>query len=518
MNPGERDGDRAPGDHLGAHLSRQTLAGVYRATPAGELLDCNEAFARLLGWPDRAALMAEVARDLFGGPPEQAQRLEALRKAPSPGRTELLLTRRDRKGIWVAASECLSVGADGREVVEGAVVDITDRRQMEARLLQAERLASVGTLAAGVAHEVNNPLSYVIANLSFAQEQVAAAAEALRGRGGPADADELVQAAEALGEARQGAERVRAIVRDLRMYARAEGDRRSLLDVPAVLESALGVLRSEISQRARVVRSMKPCPPVLAAEGKLGQVFLNLLLNALQALPEGDPERGEVRIGVEAAEGGRVLVEIADNGSGMDPEVAARAFEPFFTTRGPKATGLGLAVCRSVVAALGGEIKLETEKGEGTRVRVLLPAGEGRPPPPEPGEAEPARPGPPGPGRRVLVVDDDPIVGQAVRRLLRGNEVAVANDSERALELLQGGEAFDLILCDLFMPGTTGMEFYRTLLGRDAEAASRVTFISAGAYTEETSEFLDAVPNERIEKPFDAARLRALVARTPRRR
>jgi CheY-like chemotaxis protein len=246
-------------------------------------------------------------------------------------------------------------------------------------------------------------------------------------------------------------------------------------------------------------------------------VFLNLLLNALQALPEGDPERNEVRVTVEAIAGGKVLVEIADNGAGMDPEVAARAFEPFFTTKGGAATGLGLSICRSVVASLGGEIKLDTEKGRGTRVRVLLPAGESRPAAADPADAETGRPAPRGPGRRVLVVDDDPIVGQAVRRLLRGNEVVLCSDSQRALDLLAGDSAFDVILCDLFMPGTNGMQLYRTLKERDPDAAARITFMSAGAYTAETSEFLDAVPNERVEKPFDAARLRALVARAPKR-
>ena len=515
MSAREPEGARS-GESLGASFSRQTLAGFYRATAAGELLDCNEAFARILGWPDRATLLAAGANDLFGEPAEHAARLARLRQAPAPGRNELALTRRDGQAAWVAASESIALDGDGREVVEGAVVDVTDRRQMEARLLQAERLASVGTLAAGVAHEVNNPLSYVIANLGYAQEQVAAAGDSFRTRGAVHECALLDQAMEALLEARQGAERVRAIVRDLRMYARAEDERKTLLDLGAVAESALGVLRDEISSRARVVRSFRASPPVLAPEGRLGQVFLNLLSNAVQALPEGDPAHGEIRVGVEPVGSGKVLVEVEDNGTGMDPEVAGRAFEPFFTTRGGKATGLGLPICRAVVASLGGEITLDTAKGRGTRVRVILPTAEAHPVRRDLAGAElgPADSG----ARRVLVVDDDPVVGQAVRRLLGGNEVVLCSESQRALELLSRDRSFDVILCDLFMPVTSGMDFYRTLLAQDPETASRVTFISAGAYTEETSEFLDAVPNRCMEKPFDAARLRALVSRTPKRR
>jgi hypothetical protein len=154
------------------------------------------------------------------------------------------------------------------------------------------------------------------------------------------------------------------------MYARAEDERRRPLDVTRVLDSSINVTRGEIAPRARVVRDYAPVPEVIASESRLGQVFVNLLLNAAQAMTAAEPDANEIRVSVGPAPGGRVRVEIADTGAGMAPEVRDRAFEPFFTTRpSGMGTGLGLSICQSTVQALGGEIELDSEPGRGTRVR-----------------------------------------------------------------------------------------------------------------------------------------------------
>jgi PAS domain S-box-containing protein len=500
-----------PADVAGRALQR-SLAGALRAAPGGRILDCNEAAVRILGYPHPEALAAAGAGSLFHDPAEWLERLERLRREGALSPAEVRLRRQDGRPVWVLLAEHLERDPSGGEVLEATFVDVSDRREMEARLLQAERLASVGTLAAGVAHEVNNPLSYVIANLGFAMEQVGIASGACRSGATPEAVDEeLVSAAEALREARQGAERVRSIVRDLRMYARAEDERRAPLDVARVLDSALNVTRGEVAPRARVVRRYAAAPEVVASESRLGQVFVNLLLNAAQAMPPAEPEANEICVSIEPAPGGRVRVEIADTGTGMAPEVRDRAFEPFFTTRpAGRGTGLGLSICQTTVAALGGEIALESEPGRGTRVRVTLP---GRASEPAPLRDLPSPAGLATGHRRVLVVDDDPGVGSAVRRLLRGADVQVCTDSEAAAGILRADPNFDVVLCDLFMPGTSGMDLYRELREARPELAERVVFMTAGAYTPESVAFLDAVSNPRIEKPFDAARLRALVAR-----
>jgi PAS domain S-box-containing protein len=502
-------------DASGRLLAR-SLSGALRATPDGRILECNEAAARILGYADRGALAAAGTASLFHDPAERRARIEALRREGGLAPAEVRLRRQDGRPVWVLLGEHLERDGAGAEVVEASFVDVTDRREMEARLLQAERLASVGTLAAGVAHEVNNPLSYVIANLGYALEQVARASGACRA-GSPVDAvdEELASATEALREARQGADRVRAIVRDLRMYAQAEDERHRPLDVARVLDASINVTRGEIAPRARVVRDYEPAPEVVASESRLGQVFVNLLLNAAQAMPDADPDANEIRVAVAPGPGGRVRVEIADSGVGMAPEVRDRAFEPFFTTRpSGKGTGLGLSICQSTVQALGGEIALDSVPGRGTRVRVTLP---GRGAEPAPREARPGPAGVAAAGRRVLVVDDDPGVGSAVRRLLRGSEVVICTSCEEAVGVLEGDADFDVVLCDLFMPGASGMDLYRQLRADRPALAERLVFMTAGAYTPESSAFLDAVENPRVEKPFDAARLRALVARAPPR-
>ena len=519
MSAGDRgEPPPLPSAEASGRLLARSLSGALRATADGRILDCNDAAARILGFADREALAAAGASSLFHDPAERRARLEALRSEGALAPAEVRLRRQDGRPVWVLLGEHLERDDAGAEVVEASFVDVSDRREVEARLLQAERLASVGTLAAGVAHEVNNPLSYVIANLGYALEQVGRASGACRA-GAPPDAvdDELGSASEALREARQGAERVRTIVRDLRMYARAEDERRRSLDVTRVLDSSINVTRGEIGSRARVVRDYAPVPEVIASESRLGQVFVNLLLNAAQAMTAPEPDANEIRVSVGPAPGGRVRVEIADTGSGMAPDVRDHAFEPFFTTRPPgMGTGLGLSICQSTVQALGGEIELDSEPGRGTRVRVTLPARAAEPAPREP---RPPAAGVAAAGRRVLVVDDDPGVGSAVRRLLRGSEVVVCTSCEEAAGVLDGDADFDVVLCDLFMPGTSGMDLYRQLRAVRPALADRVVFMTAGAYTPESSAFLDAVENPRVEKPFDAARLRALVARAaPRRR
>ena len=255
--------------------------------------------------------------------------------------------------------------------------DVTAMHRMQQRMAAAERLASVGTLAAGVAHEVNNPLSYVLGNLSYALERLREEPAAPEHAGG-ALRRELE---EPLAEAVQGAERVRAIIRDLRVYARRGDDPPVEMDLRAVVESCLQLVATQLQRRARVVPRLDEAPRVRASEAGVGQVLLILLVNAAQAIGEGDPERNEITVRTGAAPDGRAVVEIGDTGAGIAPSALPHLFEPFFTGKGAgEGSGLGLSICRNLVEALGGEIQVETELGRGSRFRVLLPpaAEEGR--------------------------------------------------------------------------------------------------------------------------------------------
>jgi PAS domain S-box-containing protein len=377
------------------------------------------------------------------------------------------------------------------------VRDTTGRRQTEAQLFATDRLASVGTLAAGVAHEINNPLAAVIANLELAAADIQAS-----GVGG-----ELL---EEVRDAREAAERVRLIVRDLRLFSRAEETRRRLVDVREVLESTLRMAWHEIRHRARLVKAFDEVPLVLANEARLGQVFLNLVINAAHAIAEGRAESNQIRV-VTRREDARVVVEISDTGSGMSSELLQNIFTPFFSTRPAGiGTGLGLPICRRLVEDIGGEIRVVSRPGKGSSFTVFLPATD------PPNEApEPSRPLPssPEPRRgRILVIDDDPMVAAAVRRTLSpDHDIVTSNLSEHALELLRGGERFDVILCDVMMPNMTGVDFWRELEQFAPEETKRIVFLTGGAFATQARQFLESVPNLHIDKPFVPEQLRAIV-------
>jgi len=373
------------------------------------------------------------------------------------------------------------------------------------RTLQ-ERLASIGRLAAGVAHEINSPLAAVIANLALVAEELP---ELVSSR----DPARLREAEEALADAREAAERVRVIVRDLKTFSRADDERMGPVDVQRVVEATLSMVRNEIRHRARVVKDFEPVPSVLANEARLGQIVLNLLLNAAQAIPEGNVEANEIRV-VTRATGNRVVVEVRDTGTGIAREVIDRVFEPFFTTKPVGVgTGLGLSISHGIVTSLGGRIEVESEPGKGTTFRVLLPSA-------DPERTEASTPVPPAAEvrARVLAIDDDQLILSALTRILRCDcDVVTVTSARDALERI-GSDAFDVILCDLMMPQMTGMELHAVLAHAVPGEAEKMIFMTGGTFTASAQAFLDSVANVRVEKPFDSKQLHAIVRERARRR
>ncbi len=387
--------------------------------------------------------------------------------------------------------------------IVGIARETTDAKRIQTQLMVSDRMASVGMLAAGVAHEINNPLACVMANLELVTHEV----EKLTKRGQLADAAELN---EELRDAREGADRVRQIVRDLKIFSRNEAESHGPVSVRRVLESSLRMTWNEIRHRAKLVKEYGDIPEVDINEARLGQVFLNLLVNAAQAIPEGDVESHEIRVVTSTTSAGFVQIEIRDTGSGITPESLRKLFTPFFTTKPPGVgTGLGLSICQRIVSLAGGEIQVESHVGKGTTFRVLLPAAQTHliETPMPPARVQ-------GPLRRgqVLVVDDEPLIGSAIGRVLANeHDVTLATRALEALELIVSGRRFDVIFCDVMMPQVTGMEFYEELHGRVPDQAAHIVFLTGGAFTTLAKEFLDKTPNMRIEKPFEAAQLRSVV-------
>jgi len=393
-------------------------------------------------------------------------------------------------------------------VVERAIDRRARRREtleLQQQLMLADRLVSVGTLAAGAAHEINNPLTYVIANLEFAARLVNAPQSADIN----AAAEGRARLRRSLNYAREGAERVRLIVKNLRTFSRGDEDRRGPVLVEDVLESSVDMAWNEIRHRARLVREFGPVPAVIANEARLGQVFLNLLLNAAQSIPEGRVADHRIRVATRE-QGDRVVVEIGDTGVGISPAVLDRIFDPFFTTKPVgEGTGLGLSICHGIVTSLGGAIEVDSTPGHGSTFRVLLPASH-RAPADDP--SRPPRPPLPPRRARVLLVDDEASLRTSLAQILATeHDVREVGSGAEVLELLRSGERYDVLLCDLMMPEMSGIDLFDAVEALDGAQARRVIFLTGGAFTPRAQEFMARVPNPRLEKPFDIDELMHMI-------
>jgi CheY-like chemotaxis protein len=317
---------------------------------------------------------------------------------------------------------------------------------------------------------------------------------------------------------RAGLQRVARIVSDLRTFSQPQDDAIAAIDVRDVLQWAMRIVNHHLVTRARVVTRFGPCPRVLGSGVRLGQVFVNLLVNAGQALVDGRPGGNEVLVSTATDEHGGCVVAITDTGTGIPAQVQRRVFEPFFTTKPVgQGTGLGLAVCHGIVESLGGRIELDSEVGLGTTVRVCLPAASTAF---VPVQAPAANRTVRASGRgRVLVIDDEPLLGAALRRMLeQDHDVTVITDAAQALGELAMVHDYDVVLCDLAMPGITGMDVFEQVRARDPKLADRFVFLTGGAWSPRAREFLEGVPNPQVGKPFQPAVLREIVARTVGRR
>jgi signal transduction histidine kinase len=389
-----------------------------------------------------------------------------------------------------------------------------EQAKMRGRLVISERMASAGTLAAGVAHEINNPLAIALLNLSQTTDTltritvIAQDLQARGSRGAATLAGQIAQLGGPLVDAQEALDRIREIVRDVKLFSRPGDDVTSSVDLRRVADSSARMAWNEIRHRARLVKQYGEIPVVHANESRLGQVLLNLLVNAAQALPEGHAEDHEIRVTTRTADDGDAIVEVADTGCGMSKETAARIFDPFFTTKAVGVgTGLGLAICHGIVTDLGGQIEVESEVGQGTLFRVLLPPGQQ-----SRTILKVAKAFTPGCRGRVLVVDDEVPLGRALKRSLSAHhDVTLLTSGTAALESIAGGERFDAILLDVMMPDVSGMETYERLRRDAPEQAQRIIFLTGGAFTPRAREFLDQAPNPRLEKPVDTAELLAVI-------
>jgi PAS domain S-box-containing protein len=419
---------------------------------------------------------------------------------------------RDGEGRWrICEVSGVLVEVGGAPTVVASGRDITERKRMRAKLMMSDRMASLGTLAAGIAHEINNPLAYVTGNLE-------SIAEALQAGAGAPDAAVRAELAAAIGDARDGAERVRKIVHGLRSFSRPEQEHRVPLALGGVIEAAIRLTGNEVRHRAQLVRELGATPLVLADDGRLTQVFINLLVNAAHAIPDGRSDDNRITVRTRTDEQGRAVIEVEDTGKGIAPDLLSRVFDPFFTTKEVgEGTGLGLAICHGIVSSLGGQITIESAVGRGTVVRVVLPAAIAAPPLAAEVSSTALAVTSPERRPRVMLVDDEPLIAQTMERLLRKDyEITIALCGREAIDRIEQGGRYDAIVSDVMMPNMTGIELVEELQRVAPDQARRIIFLSGGAFTAQTRERLDELGMPQLEKPVTAKELRTWVMRVAR--
>jgi PAS domain S-box-containing protein len=482
-------------DHSGFRLLVENAPDAIVVSRDGIVLYANRAAATLLGHDDVAELVGKPMTFLDRRAAETMRR--RIEQMATTG--ERLVPReypaRRRDGTEITAEIASTIiEIDGAPAVLAYARDVTERTRLRAQLAHADRLASLGTMAAGVAHEINNPLAFL-----------GLATEALGRRTGP-------EHGALVAELRTGVERIAAIVRDLRFFGRDDDEPAGPMDLAAAIEAAERLVHHEIRPRGTLTREYGALPAVVGVPRRIEQVFVNLLLNAAHAL--GDRADGRIVVRARVTDE-RVVVSVEDDGGGIPAENLDAIFEPFFTTRsGAGGTGLGLSICRDFVVRAGGNVVATSTVGKGTTLDVTLlratpaRAGAGAAAPPSPStDARPdSRRG--RAQKRVLIVDDEAAI---VRLLLESLESVASVVGEtvprRALDLILGDPGFDAIVCDVMMPGLTGIDLHQQVSRDRPELASRFVFISGGTYTARAREHLERVTNPRLDKPFRMAQL-----------
>jgi PAS domain S-box-containing protein len=492
----------------GAVIARERLGSL--ATQI-EQLDIIQEVAQVGSWEwslaDNAVMWSQELKRILGVPADAQPTLDVFLASVHPddrdnvqreieraltSRTPLQfehrIVRPNGKLRWVHCRGRIvldELGAPERLV--GSSQDITETKHIQEQLLIGSKLASLGTLASGVAHEINNPLAYVTASLELARRRLAAC---------PPEAAQTVQSA--LVAARDGCQRVAAIVRGLKTFSRSDQELVGAVDLAAVADSAIAIAAHEIGQRARLVRDYQPVAKVSGNESRLLQVVLNLIVNAAHAIDASTERHHEIRVRVGTAADGRVRLDITDTGCGIPAEQLGRIFDPFFTTKRPGVgTGLGLAICDGIVQDLGGEILVDTRVGIGTTFSVLLPAASV-----ETSAGAPAAP----PRRRVLVIEPaGATAGSLAGQLERMHDVTTAPDPGRALSLLCDGQVFDLVVCDDAVPGLAKVDLRAALTSLQPDNPARLVLVTSadrGAPPAESDPHVRYLP-----RPLDAAAL-----------
>lgn len=396
------------------------------------------------------------------------------------------------------------------------------QRELERKLFQADKLATIGQIAASVAHDINNPLAYMHTNLTMLHEYLDPLKQLVRSaiEATPEHSESLAllvdidaDLTDLVEDTLEGSRRIRDILRELRDFSRVEGDVKIRVDINKAVDTSVQVVKNLIKHRARLVREFgNGLPQTYCNFGRLTQVLLNLLSNAAQAFDSPDVERNVITVRTAFADDA-LTIEVADNGRGIDAETLPHVFERFFTTRRSSGgTGLGLVIAKENVESLDGTLSVQSTAGTGTCFTVTLPAQR----PSRPADEHTSFRAPSGAIDRVLVIDDEPGVLRSMKRILsRFYQVALTTSPVEALDLLSD-QSFSVILCDLMVPEMDGFRFRQKLAEQRPDLLPRLVFITGGTFTAAEEADLRALDNVVLHKPVETPELLSIVSRTIR--
>lgn len=470
-----------------------------------ETIYINEAFEQMFGYTSEDLKTQNIGR--LWGPDADLQQLQAhYAQLHQSGYSRYHETfyHKDGAPLWVDVSTCI-IGNHERGCYWLSIMsDASQQKDLIDRMMRIDRILAMGTLAAGIGHEVSNPLTYAKANVEYvraeleARQYKASKLSLTKGRGAESDeqSQELILA---LHDAQQGLERASSILEELRMFAYRREPTEEVVSLNEVIESACSMVNHELNHRAKLSKTLEPDLYVRGDRGKLEQIIINLLLNAIQALPEHSSPQNHIQVKLYIR-GQESVLEVIDNGVGFSEEIKDHIFEPFFTTKTPgEGTGLGLAIVHNIVNVHGGSIEVSSEPGL-TCFKIKLPldhsvggALEDEVSVVEQVEVKPS----------ILIIDDEPQILRVLERLLqREYHVTAQERAKEGLELLRQGIHFDIVLCDVMMPEMNGVAFYKAVHDELPQLLKRLVFISGGAFTPETTHFLEMLEAPLIRKPF----------------